>query len=75
MCFVLFPAQISTSDQRCLNVVDQRWKWNKIWRWFLNVAQRWYNVGVWRWNNFDKTLCNVESMLFRRRTTLFQRWL
>ena len=41
------------------------WKWNKIRRGFLNVAQSWYNVGP--------TLCNVESALFQRLTTSFQR--
>ena len=54
-----FPANISTSDQRCFNVVDQRWKWNKIRRRIFNVAQRWYNVGVRRWNNVETTLIQL----------------
>ena len=45
------PANISTSDQSCFNVVDQRWK---------NVdptlIQRWYNVSARRWNSVEITL-------------------
>ena len=67
-----YPANISTSDQRCFNVVDQRWKWNKIRRRIFNVAQRWYNVSVRRWNNVETTLHNVETTLHNVDTMLFQ---
>ena len=45
---VIIPANISTSDQRCFNVLDQRW--NNV------VDQRWNNVVDQRWNNVDPTL-------------------
>ena len=70
-----YPANISTSDQRCFNVeitLIWRWKWNKIRRRIFNVAQRGYNVSAQRWNNVQTTLHNVETTLHNVDTTLFQ---
>ena len=71
-------ANISTSEQCCFNVVDQRWnnvrrwKWNKITRRIFNVAQRWYNVSARRWNNLETTLQNIETTLHNVGITLIQ---
>ena len=71
-------ANISTSDQCCFNVVDQRWNnvrrwtWNKITRRIFNVAQRSYNVSARRWNNLETTLHNVETTLHKVGITLIQ---
>ena len=74
------PANISTLDQRCFDVVEQRWnnvdptlKWNKFQRRIFNVAQCWYNVSARRWNNVETTLHNVESTLHKVGLTLIQR--
>ena len=50
-----------------------RWKWNKIWRRFFNVAQRWYSVGSLRWNNVETTLHNVDTTSKQPCATLIQR--
>ena len=67
------PANISTSDQRCFDVVDQRWnnvdltlKMKEIRRWIFNVGQRWYNVGARRWNNIETTVRNFDTTLYQR---------
>ena len=77
---LVYPANISTSDPRCFNVVDQRWnnvdptlKMNKIRRQIVNVTQRWYNVSARRWNNVEATLHNVETTLHNVGTTVIQR--
>ena len=79
--YALTPVNISTSDQRCFNDVDQRWnnvdptlKMKKIRRPIFNVAQRWYNVSDRRWNNVETTLHNVETTLHNVGTTLIQRY-
>ena len=49
-----------------------RWKWNKIWRQFFNVAQLWYNVD-WEVETTLKQRCimfkqhwnNVDTMLYQ----------
>ena len=64
-----YPANISTSDQRCFNVkitLIWCWKWNKIRRRIFNFAQRWYNVSARRWNNVETTLHNVGTTLIQR---------
>ena len=58
------PANISTSDQRCFNVVDQHW--NNVDPTLFNVAQSWYNVSARRWNNVKTTLHNVGTTLIQR---------
>ena len=72
ICFNSHPDNISKSNQRCLNVVNHRWKWNKIRRRIFNVAQRWYNFGARRWNNVEITLHNNET-LYNVGTKLIQR--
>ena len=62
LVFLMYPANISRSGQRCFNVettLIRRWKWNKTRRPIFNVAQRWNNVSARRWNN-------VETMLIQR---------
>ena len=65
-------ANISTSDQRCFNVVDQRWnnvdltsKMKEIRRWIFNVGQLWYNVSVRRWNNIETMVRNFDTTLYQ----------
>ena len=58
------PANISTSDQRCFNVVDQHW--NNVDPTLFNVAKSWYNVSARRWNNVKTTLHNVGTTLIQR---------
>ena len=72
-----FPANISTSDQRCFNVVDQRWnnvdptlkmKQNPTsdFQRRTTLIQRRCPTLKQRWNNVETTLHNVGTMLIQR---------
>ena len=73
LLYTIIPANISTSDQRCFEVVDQRWnnvdptlkmKQNPMSD--FQLAQRWYNVSAWHWNNVETTLHNVGTTMIQR---------
>ena len=71
------PAKTSTSDQRCFNVVDQRWNnvdrtlkmkqnpTSDFQRW-TTLIQRQCPTLKQRWNNVETTLHNVGTMLIQR---------
>ena len=77
--FIISPANSSTSNQPCLNVVNieitltPRWKWNKIRRRIFNVAPHWYNISARRWSKVKTTLHKVETTLHNIGKSLYQR--
>ena len=65
-------AKISTSDQPCLNVLDQRWnnidprsKLDKMRHCIFNIFQSSYSVIVGRQNNVETTLYNVDATVLQ----------
>ena len=77
---VSYPANISTSDQHCFNIVDKRW--NNV---DLTLKRKQNPTSDFqrcttliqrqcpRWNNVETTLHNVETTLHNVGTTLIQR--
>ena len=75
------PANVSTSDQSCFNVVDQRWNdvdpTLKMKQNLTSDFQRWYNVSVRRCTtriNVAQLWYNIVSTLFQRRPNVSENW-
>ena len=75
------PANVSTPDQSCFNVVEQRWNdvdpTLKMKQNLTSDFQRWYNVSARRCTtriNVAQLWYNIVSTLFQRRPNVSENW-